>query len=386
MKILKIVFKNAFRHKLRAVLTIFGIAIAVLAFCLLRTVVTAWYAGVESAAADRLVVRQSVSFIFPLPYSYLEKIKSLKGVTEVTHFSWFQGVYKDKNNFFARMACDPETIFKVYPEFVLTKEEQEAFLKTRNGCVIGEELAKQFHLKVGDHMPIEGDIYPGQWDFTVAAIYKKRDKNVDGSQMFFQHLYLDERMKVEAPARAGYIGWFVVKVADPNRAAELSKDIDALFANSRAETKTETERAFTQNFISASGAIFSSINFISFVIIGIIMLVLGNTMIMSARERTREYAVLKTLGFSSFHLIGMILGEALIISAVGGSLGVFLSFPLIQMVEQGIPKGMFPSFSLEPITILLAGCAALIIGVFSAIFPIQKALRTKIVDGFRFVG
>jgi putative ABC transport system permease protein len=386
MKVLKLIIKNSGRHKLRSFLTIVGIAVAVLAFCILRTVVTAWYSGIEASAANRLVTRQSVSFIFPLPYAYRDKIAALDGVETVTFFNWFQGVYKDKDNFFARLAIDEETMFDVYPEFLLSPEQKDAFMKDQRGCVIGKAIAKQYGLKVGDVMNIDGDIFPGQWDFIVRGIYEPRDKSTDATQMFFHWKYLNERMEKESPARANEIGWYVIKIKDPARSAELSKKIDNLFANSTAETKTETERAFQQGFIQASGAIITAMNFLAFVIIGIIMLVLGNTMIMTARERTREYAVLRTLGFSNFHVMGLIFGESLIISFLGGALGLFLSLPLIKGIEENMPKGFFPIFTLENSTIILALSSALLIGVLASVFPVQRALKTKIVDGLRFIG
>lgn len=193
-------------------------------------------------------------------------------------------------------------------------------------------------------------------------------------------------MRIESPDRAGQIGWYVISISDPNRAAEISTKIDAIFKNSSAETKTETERAFTQGFLSSTSAIITAMNVISFVIVGIIMLVLGNTMIMSARERTREYAVFKTLGFSSKHLIGLILGESLFIAVLGGGVGLLLTFPIIQGFSQVIPKGFFPIFRLEDITVILSVSSALLIGVIASIFPIIRAINTKIVDGFRFVG
>ena len=381
MKILKLIFKNALRHKLRSSLTILGIAVAVIAFGLLRTVVTVWYSSVDAAGTDRLVTRQAVSFIFPLPLAYKNKIQSVPGVTEVTYANWFGGVYKDKNNFFARMAIDPETFFDVYPEFLVDKNQFEKFKKERNSCIIGADIAKQYNLKVGDQMTLEGE-----WDFVIAGIYKGKNKNTDQTQMLFHWDYVNERMKVESPGRANQVGWYVVKVSDPNKAAEISNRIDALFKNSTAETKTETERAFTQGFVSASGAIISAMDFMSFAIVGIIMLVLANTMIMSARERTREYAVFKTLGFSTLHLTGLILGESLLISCIGGGIGLGLTFPIVAGFEQVIPKGFFPFFFIEPITVILAVTAIILIGVLSAVFPIQRAVSTKIVDGFRFVG
>ncbi|MBU1100272.1 MAG: ABC transporter permease [Bacteroidetes bacterium] len=386
MKVFKLIFKNILRHKLRTILTIIGIAVAVIAFGILRTVYTAWNVGVDAAAADRLITRQAISFIFPLPYSYKEKIAALPGVSNLSFATWFGGVYKDKSQFFARMAVDDETFFEVYPEFSLSDDEKAAFQKERNSCVVGESIAKQYNFKIGDLVTLEGDIYPGTWEFVIRGIYKPKFENTDATQMLFHWTYLDERMKAESPGREGNVGWYIVKVEDPLQSAEISTKIDALFKNSLAETKTETERAFTQGFISSTGAIITAMNILSFVIVGIIMLVLGNTMIMSARERTREYAVFKTLGFSAFHLTGLILGESLLISALGGGLGIFLTYPIINGFAQVIPKGFFPVFQVEPITLILAISAALIIGVAAAIFPIQRALTTKIVDGFRFVG
>src|SRR5512146_839790 len=311
MKVFKLIFKNTLRHKLRTTLTVLGIAIAVIAFGLLRTVVTAWSIGVEASSANRLITRQAVSFIFPLPYAYRDKIASVPGVEEVTFSNWFQGVYIDKNQFFARLAVDANTIFDVYPEFVLSPQELSVFKKEKNSCVIGIDIAKQYNLKIGDVMTIEGDIYPGRWEFVVRGIYKPKYKTTDATQMLFHWDYVDDRMREEAPVRAGDVGWYVVKLGDPSKSAEISEKIDALFKNSPAETKTETERAFQQGFLAATSAIITSMNVLSFVIIGIIMLVLANTMIMSARERTREYAVFKTLGFSAKHLVGLIMGASL---------------------------------------------------------------------------
>jgi len=386
MKVLKLIFKNSLRHKLRTSLTILGIAIAVIAFVLLRTVVTAWYAGVEASAADRLIVRQAVSFIFPLPYAYKDKIENVSGIQTVSYANWFQGVYIDKNQFFARLAVDAETFFDVYPEFVLTKEELAIFKAERNSCVVGEDIAEKYNLKIGDVMTIDGDIYPGQWEFVVRGIYKPRDKTTDATQMVFHWKYLDERMREDSPIRGGDVGWYIVKIKDPNQSASISEQIDALFKNSRAETKTETERAFQQGFVQSTSAIITAMNVLSFVIIGIIMLVLGNTMIMSARERTREYAVFKTIGFSGNHIIGLIMGESFLISAFGAAVGLILTFPIIGSFQEFIPKGFFPVFEIETITIVFAVMSALLIGIAASIFPILKALKTSIVEGFRFVG
>lgn len=386
MKILKLIIKNALRHKLRTTLTIIGVAIAVIAFGLLRTVVTAWYYGVDASANDRLIIRHSVSFIFPLPYAYRDKIANIQGVEQVSFANWFGGVYKDKNQFFARMAVDAKTLFDVYPEFLISEKEKQAFLKERNACVIGSDIAQQYNMKLGDIVTLEGDIYPGRWDFVLRGIYQPKTKTTDATQMFFHWEYLDERLRQESPNRAGDVGWYVVKINDPDQAAAVSDQIDAIFKNSPAETKTETEKAFAQGFVQASDAIINSMNIISFVIIGIIMLVLGNTMIMSARERTREYAVLKTLGFSAKHLVGLILGESMVISILGGALGLLLTYPIVSGFEANIPKGMFPVFQVEPITVIFAVSAALLVGIAASVFPITRTLNTRIVDGFGHIG
>ncbi len=385
MKVLKLVYKNLLRHKLRTALTVLGIAVAVMAFGLLRTVVTAWYAGVESSSVNRLVTRHAVSFIFPLPIADQDQIAKVPGITDITHFTWFQGVYIDDQQFFPRVAVDPEKIFAIYPEFLITPEELAVFKKERNSCVIGEKTALKYNLKIGDMMSVRGDIYPGEWQFIVRGIYKPKDKATDATQMFFHYAYLDERMRQEAPSRAGQVGWYVMTVDNPDHAAEISAAVDALFANSRAETKTETEKAFQQSFVSLSGTIITSLKFISYVIIGIILLVLANTIVMTARERIREYAVLKVLGFTSFHISGLIFGESLFIAMLGGVTGIGLTFPVCRGFGEAM-SSFFPLFNVEPSTIALSLVFSVSVGVIAAMYPAVKSVQTKIVDGLRQIG
>ena len=382
---MKLILKNMLRHKLRTALTILGIAIAVSAFGLLRTVLTAWNLGVEASAADRLITRQAVSFIFPLPLAYRDRIASVKGVERVTFANWFGGVYIDKKQFFARIAVDAETFFDAYRELLIPPDQLEAFKRDRSGCIIGDQLAQRYNLKIGDVMPIEGDIFPGHWEFVVRGIYKPRDKATDPSNMLFQWQYIDERMRQEWPGRAGQVGWYIVKIADTKAAGTISDQIDNLFKNSPAETKTETERAFSLGFLASVSAVFTAMNLLSFVIIGIILLVLGNTMIMAARERIREYAVMKTLGFSTAHLVGLIGGESLAIAVLGGVLGIVLAFPMVEGFGEALPKGWFPIFSLEPITLIHASAAAILVGVLASLFPIHRAVQMRIVDGLRTI-
>ena len=386
MSMTKLIVKNAFRHTLRVLLTIVGISVAVVAFGMLRTVVTAWNSGVAASSPNRLIVRQAVSFIFPLPYSYKEKIAAIPGVSAVSWLNWFGGTYIDKDQFFARQGCDPETLLSLYPEYILTSKEISAFKTDRSACIVGIETAKRYGLKIGDIMNMEGDIYPGSWQFTVSGIYIPRSKTDDATQMFFHWEYLNERMKQDDLTRADQVGYYVVKINDPSRSAEISQKIDQLFKNSAAETKTETEGQFQQGFVSSSGAIISAINIMSYLIIGIILLVLCNTMIMTSRERTREYAVLKSLGFTGGHLFAFIAGEALTISMLGAGIGIALLIPIVQGFESFLPRGWFPVFIIETSTYVLAGSSALIVGVIAAIIPLYRALTMKIVDGLRFTG
>ena len=386
MELFKLLIRNTLRHKLRSFLTLVGIGVAVMAFALLRTVVTAWYAGVEASAANRLITRHAVSFVFPLPLPYRDRIAQVPGVNKVTYASWFSGVYIDKNQFFARLAVDSETFFNVYPEFVIEPVQFEAFKRERNACIIGIDIAGRYNLKLGDLMVIEGDVFPGQWEFVVRGIYEPRDQTTDPASMMFHYRYLEERVRQEMPQRSGEIGWYIVRIDDPDNSAAISQEIDQLFANSRAETKTETERAFQQSFLSAASAVITAMNIMSFVIIGIILLVLANTMVMSARERTHEFAVLKALGFSGGQLFFLIAGEALILSTLGSALGLLVTVPAVEGFQTALPKGWFPVFYIKPETVIFACVSAFLVGLVASLIPLRRVLSTRIVEGLRHVG
>jgi putative ABC transport system permease protein len=386
MELLRLILRNTLRHKLRSVLTIMGIGIAVMAFALLRTVVTAWYAGVEASAANRLISRHAVSFVFPLPLAYRDRIAKVPGVNKVTYAVWFSGVYIDKNQFFARLAVDSETFFDVYPEFLVEKEQFQVFKRERNAAIIGSDIAKRYNLKIGDIMPLEGDVFPGQWEFVVRGIYTPRDKTTDPATMMFHYQYIEERVRQEMPSRAGEVGWYIVRIDDAENSAAISEEIDRLFANSRAETKTETERAFQQSFLSAMSAVITAMHIMSFVIIGIVLLVLGNTMVMAARERTHEYAVLKALGFSAGQIFLLIAGESVILSLLGSAVGLAVTFPAVTGFETALPKGWFPVFYIKPETIFMACAAGLLVGIVASSIPMRRVMTTRIVEGLRHVG
>jgi putative ABC transport system permease protein len=386
MKVFKLIYKNLLRHKLRTLLTILGFTIAVMSFSLLNTIITAWYASVDASAQNRLIIRHAVSFTLPLPYSYKARIERIPGVSKISYSNWFGGVYIEEKNFFVKMAVDASTFFDLYPEFILSSNDDlDIFKRERNACVIGQKLASKYHLKIGDILNIRGDIYPGEWQFVIRAIYHGREKSTDETQMFFHWEYLDEWIKREWSGTEGMIGWFVVEVKNQDMIPAVSEAIDKQFKNSANETKTETEKAFQLSFVSMSGAIITAIRVISYIIIGIILLVLANTMIMTTRERVREYAVFKTLGFSSGHILGLISGESLAIAAIGGILGLWLTFPISAGIAEQLST-FFPVFTVEQSTMIMAGSLSLIVGIISAVFPTIRALNTSIVDGLRQIG
>ncbi len=386
MELLRLLLRNSLRHKLRSVLTLIGVGVAVMAFALLQTVVTAWHAGVEASAANRLITRHAVSFVFPLPLAYRDRIAQVPGVNQVTYAIWFSGVYIDKNQFFARLAVDADSFFDVYPEFVIAPDQFEAFKRERNACIIGVDIARRYNLKIGDLMTLEGDVYPGQWEFVVRGIYQPRDQTTDPSSMMFHYKYVDERVRQDNPDRAGEIGWYIVRIDDPASSARISQDIDNLFANSRAETKTETERAFQQGFLSSASAVITAMNVMSFVIIGIILLVVGNTMVVSARERTHEFAVLKALGFSGRQLFLLLAGESMILSIAGSALGLAVTVPAVLGFQSALPKGWFPIFYIKPQTIAIGCAAGVAVGLIASLIPLRRVLTTRIVEGLRYVG
>jgi len=385
MLILKVLFRNAFRNKLRTALTILGITIAILAFGLLRTVISAWYAGVEASSASRLVTRNAVSIIFPLPHFYKDKIQQVSGVKTVSYGTWFGGVYGDEKNFFANFAVEPRSFLEVYPEFIIPEDKKEDFLKDQKGCVIGRKLADRFEWKIGDIITLKGTIFLGNWDFVVRAIYQGRDKDTDESQLFFHWDYLNEIQKKVLPGWADQVGYYMIAVTRPEVSGDVAVAVDQIFKNSLAETLTETEKAFQQGFVAMSGAIVTAIQIVSFVVIFIIMAVVANTMAMTTRERIGEYAILKTLGFGGGHITALIFGESLVITIIGCLLGVILTFPAAKVFSHELGT-YFPVFNIGRETLYLDLVIALAIGFVAAIIPTRRAIKIRIADGLRRIG
>ncbi|AJX17759.1 ABC transporter permease [Burkholderia ubonensis] len=384
MYVLKLIVRNALRHKLRTLLTVFGLTVAVLAYGLLHTVVDAWYAGAAAASNARLVTRNAISLVFPLPVSYENRIRGVDGVTIVARSNWFGGIYREPKNFFAQFAVS-DNYLDLYPEFILSAQQRADYQRDRKGCLIGRQLASQFGFKVGDVIPIKGTIYPGTWEFVVRGILDGRDESTITRQLIFHWDYLNERVRKTTPRQADQVGVYVFGIADPDDAAAISRNVDAVFKNSLAETLTETEQAFQLGFVAMSNQIIAAIRVVSYVVIVIIMAVMANAMAMSARERTTEYATLKALGFGPGFLALLVFGESLVIAAIGGSLGMLAMPPAAHLFKQAT-GGVFPVFNVSALTIALQAACSLAVGVAAALVPAWHAARVRVVEGLRAIG
>ncbi|MDE2400653.1 MAG: ABC transporter permease [Burkholderiales bacterium] len=385
MFILKLLLKNAFRHRLRTILTMVGLVVAISAFGLLRTIVDAWYAGVDATSNTRMITRSSISVGYPLPLYYAERIKRVEGVSGVTWANWFGGIYIDRRNFFARFAVDGPSYFAMYPEYILSEDEKKAFLADRQGAVVGRKLAERYGWKIGDSIPLRGTLYPGNWNFTIRGIYTANDAKTDETMMLMHWKLLSESLRKHVSSTiANQVGVYIVNIKDPGRAASISHEIDALFKNSAAETRTETEKAFQLGFVSMSQTILLAIRAVSFVVILIIMAVMANTMTMTARERLAEYATLKALGFSPAFVVKLLFGESLMIAAIGGALGIALTFPFASAFAQQTGS-LFKTFQVSHDTLIYQVLASLCVGLVAAAWPAWKMSRIDIVQGLRHV-
>lgn len=384
MFILRLLLKNAFRHKLRTILTMVGLIVAICAYGLLRTIIDAWYAGVDGTSSVRLITRNSISLTFPLPLSYADRLRNVDGVTGVSWSNWFGGVYITERNFFPQFAVEPASYLALYPEYVLKDEEKKAFILDRQGAIVGRKLANQYGWKIGDQIPLRGTIFPGTWTFTLRGIWDGVDAKTDESQFLFHWQLLAESNRKRFKRNADYVGVYVVRINDPNNAPLVSERIDAQFKNSLAETLSETEKAFQLGFVSMSEAILVAVNAVSYVIIIIIMAVMANTMTMTARERLAEYATLKALGFPPGFVVKLLFGESLVIALLGGGAGVLLTLPIAAAFAKAVGT-LFPVFVVSQTTMSLQIIASCIVGVVAAAWPAWKMSRINIVNGLRHV-
>lgn len=377
-----LITRNAIRHTLRTGLTVLGMVVAVLAFGLLQTVVRAWYSNAEASSDTRLVTRNSISLVFPLPLSYRQKIRAVEGVDQVVTSNWFGAVYKEPKNFFPQFAVSDD-YFEVYTEFVPPEDQLQNWKRDLRGCIVGAGLAEAYGFRIGDAVTLKGTVFPGEWTFVVRGIYPGK-KNTDQRQFFLHWNYLNETVKKRYPRRADQVGVYVSRIKDAGEMARLALEIDGQFRNSAAETLSETEKAFQLGFVAMSGAIVNAIQVVSYVVIVIIMAVMANTMAMTARERTAEYATLKALGFSPTFVASLIVGESLIIAGVGGLIGILLTLSVARGVSAQL-GAVFPSFTVSPDTVMLQAVCALGVGLVAAIAPARHAARVRIVEGLRAV-
>jgi len=383
MKFRELMFANLFRKKLRLILTIGSFAVALFLFAFLAVVRGAFTRGADIAGADRLVTINRVSIINPLPLAYRDKIQRIPGVKAVTHNNWFGGVYQDEKNFFPQYVIDVENQRKVLPELVVPDDQWQNFVKDRQGAIAGAKTAKRFGWKVGDRIPIKNAGYgnTGTWEFNLDGIYYSERPGGDETQFWFQWDYFEERVP---ESFKGNTGWYVVKLNSPDDAARVAKAIDEMAANSSYETKTETESAFAASWVKQFGNIQFLIMTIGSVVFFTLLLVTGNTMAISVRERVGELAVLKAIGFSDRWVLFFVLAEALTIAVIGGLLGLGLALLAVPALGAAL-NGLLPELILSPAILSLGLAAALLVGIVSGLLPGIGAMRMRVVDALRRV-
>jgi putative ABC transport system permease protein len=378
MKYLPLLLANLKRKKIRTVLTIGSFVVALFLFGLLAAVRAGFRQGIDIAGADRLVVIGRTGVIQPLPLPYMERIRRLPGVKDIAHSTWFGGVYQDPKNFFPQFVVEPDQWRSMYPEFKVPEDQWRDFKEDRQGVVIGAKLAQRFGWKIGDHVPLKSPGYlgGGSWDFNVRAIYRGSRPQDDEGQLWLQHKYFYEK----APRYwQGIVGWYIVRVSDPDAALGVAKAIDQEFANSTSETRTQTESAFASSFMKQMGNIEFLIMAIGSVVFFTLLLVTGNTMAIAVRERTGELAVLKAVGYSDGFVLGLVLAESALIAAVGGAIGLWLAR---GMATQDITSGILPLY-LSGAALATGGLVAVGTGLVAGLLPAVSAMRLSVVDALR---
>jgi putative ABC transport system permease protein len=383
MKFMRLIFANLFRKKVRLVLTVGSFAVALFLFTFLAVVKSAFSRGTDLAGADRLVVINRVGLIQTMPLSYGDKIRAIPGVKVVTHNHWFGGVYQDEKNFFPQFAVDIENHRQVMTEFKVPDEEWNNFAKDQQGAVAGAGLAKRFGWKIGDRIPLKNALYGATktWEFNLDGIYHNDKPGGDESQFWLQWKYFDENVPASVKSTAG---WYVIKLNSPDDDAPVGKAIDTLFANSSSETKTETESAFQASFAKQLGNIELLILTIGGVVFFTLLLVTGNTMAISVRERTGELAVLKAIGFTDRIVLFFVLAESLIIALIGGLLGLGLAILAIPVVGSAL-NGLLPPLLLSAQVLSVGLAFAVLVGAASGLLPGLGAMRLRVVNALRRV-
>jgi putative ABC transport system permease protein len=381
MKFSRLILANLFRKKLRLLLTLGSFAVALFLFAFLG-IVNGAFSRTELASANRLIVINRTSIINPIPLSYRDQILRIPGVKAVTHNNWFGGVYQDDKNFFPQFAIDPENQRQVIPEFVVPEDQWQAFLKDRQGAIVGKRTMERFNWKIGDRIPIKSTISnTGTWEFVIDGVYHGTRPGDDETQFWFQWNYYEERVP---ESFKGNIGWYVIKIDNPDDAPRIAKAVDSQFANSPYETKTDSESTFAAGWVKQFGNIRFLIITIGTVVFFTLLLVTGNTMAISVRERTGELAVLKAIGYSDRLVLAFVLGESLVIAIVGGLFGLLLATVATPMLSAGL-SGMLPVLVLSPQILLTGFFTALAVGFLSGLLPGLGAMRMRVVTALRRV-
>jgi putative ABC transport system permease protein len=383
--------RNLLRNKVRTALTVVGVAIAVLTFLLLRTAVSSWTAAADYAAKDRLVTRHKVTFVMTLPKRYAEQVREAPGVTKSSFATWFGGKVPTREDvFFANFAIDAGTYLDIVPEMIVDPAQKDAFVEDKTGLLVGDVLARRLGWKVGDRVSMESSIYPAPmdepWTYTVRGIYTSTSPNVDRSTAFFHWEYLNDRLP---EGRRDQIGFILSRVSDPAHTADVGVAVDKLFDDKEIQTLSQDEHAFNQSFLAGFSAVLTAFDIISVVILAIMALVLGNTIAMGVRERTSEIATMRAIGFLPKHIALFVLGEAVTLGAIGGALGVALSYPFLERglgrwVEENMGS-IIPFFRVPASAALAAFGLAVGLGLLSAMLPARTAARMGIIEGLRRV-
>jgi putative ABC transport system permease protein len=379
VKLLPLVLANLRRHKLRTLLTILGVALATFLFASLRSVVTTLNAGAEVASASRMVVQHATAIVFPLPMSYRERLAAVPGVEAVTWANWFGGTYGDGKTFFAQYAVDPESYLAMYPEVSVPPEQLDAWLHERTAALVGKGLMQIFGWHVGQDVTLRGSIFPGDWTFTIRGVYTPKVRAFDDRSFIFRYDYLYEHTDHRATP-----GWYILRLSDPALAPTVAQTIDATFRNSSDPTKTGTEKAFNQGFITMWGNVRFLMNSIGMAVVFAILMVTANAMMMTARERTGEVAVLKTIGFTDRTLFLLVMVEAGLITLTGAVLGLG-GAKLLYASAEFTGFGMLPGFDVTAGTLVLGFAIAVVLALASGIAPALRAARLPIVQALRHV-
>lgn len=390
MTLLGLAARNVLRNKVRATLTVLGVAISVLTFVLLRTVVGAWTAAADFAVKDRVVTRHKVTFVMTLPRRYVEDVRGAPHIKAATWANWFGGKDpKHETEFFATLAGDSKTFFTVYDDMKVEKDVLERFQQDPQGAIVGDVLAKKMGWKVGDKVLLQSSIYAkeGDWEFRIAGTYTATQKSVDRSTFVFHWTYLNDGVTI--PGLKDQVGWIVSRVDDPAQAATIGVTLDKLFEDKEVQTLSQDERSFNSSFLASVSAILTAFDIISVVILAIMALLLGNTIAMGVRERTTEYGVLKAIGFRNWHVVLFIVGESTFVGLLGGLVGVLASYPI---VERGLGRfleenmgAFFPFFRIDPLAALVAFTLALMLGATAAAIPALNASRLRPIEALRRV-